>query len=154
MWHPTSAVAFVSMRVSATALPAVFTGRSPRVSWSPPDGDLLLCTTKDTDKHSSNGNSTMSEKETKLHTKMAEPVEADTSKSRTASPQDGADFDTLRLNHSLGGGITDSAAVERSKTRQRSRVTNGSRAQAWWSAGPARRDCFLCSRSAAGLELS
>jgi hypothetical protein len=56
--------------------------------------------------------------------KWPEPVEADTSKSRTASPQDAADFDSLWLDSSLGDGFTDSP--ERSKSRQRSRVTNGS----------------------------
>jgi hypothetical protein len=87
----------------------------------------------------------MSEKETKLHTKMAEPVEADTSKSRTASPQDAADFDSLWLDSSLGDGITDSAAAERSKTGNALAWQTARRAQAWWSAGPARPDCFLCS---------
>jgi hypothetical protein len=49
----------------------------------------------------------MSEKETKLHTKMAKPVKADTSNLRTASPQDTADFH------------------ERRSSKQRSRMTNG-----------------------------
>jgi hypothetical protein len=56
---------------------------------------------------------------------VAQPIEVDTSKSRTASAQDAADFDSLWLDSSLGDGITDSAAAERSKSRQRSRVTNG-----------------------------